>query len=191
MRSSRTAAPGLGALAAHALDREQHLLAVLAHADDDEQRDGGGLAVEPHPHHGAVENEPHDRLFGKRAGVPRLPVGLHLAPDPAHRVLADRTAKQGGERTAHPARVGAGEIAARDQRVRNKRAPLIGPQCLALPLRRLAIGGVQPGARHLDLHLAEASQQRPRPMAVAVTVVPTATSASPLGGFAWTGIARP
>ena len=28
-------APGLGALAAHALDREQHLLAVRAHAEDD------------------------------------------------------------------------------------------------------------------------------------------------------------
>jgi hypothetical protein len=42
-------------------------------------------------------------------------------------------------------------------------------QWLALPLRRLAIGGVQPGARHLDLHLAETPQQRPRPVAVAVT----------------------
>src|SRR4051812_28466735 len=91
----------------------------------------------------------------------RLPVGLHLAPDPAHGVLADRAAKQGGERAAHPARVGASEIAARNQRVSDKRAPLIGPQRLALPLRRLAIGGVEPGARDLDLHPAEASQQRP------------------------------
>ena len=32
-------APGLGALAAHALDREQHLLAVLAYAKDDKERD--------------------------------------------------------------------------------------------------------------------------------------------------------
>jgi hypothetical protein len=35
-------------LAAHALDREQHLLAVRAHAEDNEQRDGGRLAIEPH-----------------------------------------------------------------------------------------------------------------------------------------------
>ena len=130
---------------------------------------GGRFAVEPDAHHGAVENEPHDRFFGKRAGVPRVPVGLHLAPDPAHRILADRAAKQGRERAAHPACIGAGKVGARDQRVGNKRAPLIGPQRLALPLRRLAIRSVQPGARHLDLHLAEASHQRPRPMAMAVT----------------------
>ena len=55
-------APGLRALAAHALHREQHLLAVRAHADDNEQRDRGRLAVEPHPHDRAVENQPHDRL---------------------------------------------------------------------------------------------------------------------------------
>src|SRR6185437_6766520 len=41
------AAPGFGALATHALDREQHLLAVRAHAEDNEQRDRGRLAVEP------------------------------------------------------------------------------------------------------------------------------------------------
>ena len=44
---------------------------------------------------------PHDRLFGQRARVPRVPIALHLAPGPAHRILAHRTAKQGGERTAH------------------------------------------------------------------------------------------
>ena len=38
-------APGLGALAAHALDREQHLLAVLAHAKDDKERDSSRFAV--------------------------------------------------------------------------------------------------------------------------------------------------
>src|SRR5271157_2916276 len=118
-------APGLGTLTAHALDREHHLLAVLAYADDDEERDGGRFAVEPHAHHGAVENEPHDRLFGQRAGIPRVPIALHLAPGPAHRILAHRTAKQGGERTAHPARVGASQIGARDQCVGGQRAALI------------------------------------------------------------------
>jgi len=38
-------APGLGSLPAHALDRQQHLLPVGAHADGDEQRYRRGLAV--------------------------------------------------------------------------------------------------------------------------------------------------
>ncbi len=58
-------APSLGALATHALDREHYLLAVLTYADDDEERDGGRFAAEPHAHHGTVENEPHHRLFGQ------------------------------------------------------------------------------------------------------------------------------
>ena len=77
-------------------------------------------------------------------------------------------AEQGRQRAAHPARVGAGEIGARDQRVGGQRAPLIGPQRLALPFRRLALGGVQPGARHRDLDRPERAGQRPRPAAVAV-----------------------
>src|SRR6185437_1440564 len=77
------AAPGFGALATHALDREQHLLAVRAHAEDNEQRDRGRLAVEPHPNDGAVEDQARDRLLGQRAGVPGIPVALHLAPRPA------------------------------------------------------------------------------------------------------------
>ena len=66
--------PGLGGLAAHVLDGQQHLLPVLAHADDDEERDRGRLAVEPHSDHRAVEDEPHDRLLGERAAVPSIPV---------------------------------------------------------------------------------------------------------------------
>src|SRR5205814_210698 len=79
----------------------------------------------------------------------RLTVSLPTAPP-----------NRAPKRAAHPAGIGAGKVDACDQRVGNKRAPLIGPQRLALPLRRPAIGSVQPGARHLDLHLAEASQQR-------------------------------
>ena len=124
------------------------------------------MSVEPHPHYGAVENQPHDRLFRQRAGIPSLPIALHLAPNPAHRVLADRAAKQSTQRPTHPARIGAGKIAAGDQRVGRHRTALIGPQRLAFPLRCLAVRRIQPGARHLDLQLAECSQQRPRPVAV-------------------------
>src|SRR6202040_117991 len=48
---------------------------------------------EPDPHHGAVEDHPDDRFLGQRAGIPGVPVALHLPPHPAHRVLADRTAE--------------------------------------------------------------------------------------------------
>src|SRR5207247_10264783 len=43
-------APCVAALPTHALDRQQYLLAIRAHADDDQQRDCGRLAVEPHVH---------------------------------------------------------------------------------------------------------------------------------------------
>ena len=162
-------APSLGALATHLLDRQEHFLAVLAHPDDDQQRDRSGFAVEPHPHHGAVENQAHDRLVGQRAGIPRVPVALHLAPHPAHRVLADLSTKYAAKCAAHAARIGTGQIRARDQRVGSQRAALIFPQRSALPLRRLSVGSVQPGAWHRDLGLPERAGQRayPAPMPMA------------------------
>src|SRR5437016_12268789 len=60
------------------------------------------FAIEPNLHHRAVENDPHDVFVSQRAGVPCIPIALHLAPNPAHRVLAHRAAKQRLERTAHP-----------------------------------------------------------------------------------------
>ena len=71
----------------------RYLLAIGAHANDNEQQDRGCLAVEPHAHRSTIENEPHDRLTGERAGVPRVPVALRLVPHPAHHVLADRSAE--------------------------------------------------------------------------------------------------
>jgi hypothetical protein len=55
-----------------------------------------------------------------------------------------------------------------DQRVGGKRAPLIGPQRLALPFRRPALGPGQPGARHRNLDRPERACQRSRAAAVAV-----------------------
>src|SRR5436309_1355449 len=80
-------APGLAALPTHALDREQHLLAIFAYADDHQQRDGRGLTVEPYAHHRAIKDEAHERLLAQRAGVPCVPIALHLAPNPADDVL--------------------------------------------------------------------------------------------------------
>src|SRR6202051_3441126 len=39
---------------------------------------------------------------------------------------------------------------------------------MALPFRRVALGGVQPGARHLDLDRPDRAAQRTRPTALAV-----------------------
>src|SRR5947208_14977695 len=44
-------APGFGRLPAHALDRQQYLLSVCAHADDNQERNRRGFAVEADPHH--------------------------------------------------------------------------------------------------------------------------------------------
>ena len=38
------------------LDRKQHLLAILAHANDHEQRDRRGLAIEPDAHDSAARS---------------------------------------------------------------------------------------------------------------------------------------
>ena len=55
--------PGFGTFPTHGLDREQELLTVGAHPDDDEQRDCGRFAIEPHPHHRAVEDQLHNRFL--------------------------------------------------------------------------------------------------------------------------------
>ena len=60
------------ALAAHVLDGEQHLLAVAADAERDQQRDGRGL-VEAHLDHGAVEDQPDDVFAGEITRLPGLP----------------------------------------------------------------------------------------------------------------------
>jgi hypothetical protein len=80
-------AVGFCRFAAHVLDREQHLLAVRAHPIDHDQRDRRRPAIEPDANHGAVEDEPHDRLRRQRAGditaaYARTPTALtlHSAP---------------------------------------------------------------------------------------------------------------
>ena len=110
--------PGRLAFPAHALDREQHLLTVGAHAKRHEQRDRGRPSVEPDTRDCAVEDQPHDRLFGERTRIPGVPVALRLAPDAADHVLADRPGKHRVQRASHAAGVGPGEISARRSRRR-------------------------------------------------------------------------
>src|SRR5438552_14167492 len=109
-----------------------------------------------------------DRFRGERAGIPGIPIGLHLSPHPAHRIFADRTAKHRGEPPAYPTGVGAGQIGAGNQRIGLLVAPLVSPQRLALPFRGLALRGVEPRPRHCDLHPAKGPQKRPRSVTVSV-----------------------
>src|SRR6201996_1044078 len=161
-------APRPAGLAAPVLDGPHHLLAVLAHAEDDQEGDRGRLPVEPNPNHRAVQDQADDRFLGERAGIPAIPIALHLAPHPAHRILADRAAKHRCERPAHPTRVGPGKVAARDQRIGLLGSPLVSPQRLALPLDCLAVRRVEPGTRHRDVDPTKSPCQRPRAMAVPV-----------------------
>ena len=65
--------PGGLALAAHVPHRQQHLLAVAADAEDDQERDRRRLLVEPDPHDGAVEDQPDDVFRGERGASTRPP----------------------------------------------------------------------------------------------------------------------
>ena len=164
--------PGRLAFPAHALDREQHLLTVGAHAKRHEQRDRGRPSVEPDTRDCAVEDQPHDRLFGERTRIPGVPVALRLAPDAADHVLADRPGKHRVQRASHAAGVGPGEISPGeispgDQGVGGPGAALAGAQRTAPPFARLAVLAGQPSARHGDPRLAKRARQRPLALPVA------------------------
>ena len=64
---------------------------------------------------------------------------LHLAPGPADHVLADRAPEQRRQRPLHPARVGPGQVGARDQRLELARPPGVARQHGAAPLPRAAV----------------------------------------------------
>jgi len=84
--------PGGLALAAHVAHGQQHLLAVAANAEDDQQRDRCRLLVQPDAHDGAVEDQPDDVVLaasGRFAQASqsvftlrhtRLTVSLPIAP---------------------------------------------------------------------------------------------------------------
>ena len=70
-------APGRLALAAHALDRQQHFLAVAARRAPRAAR-SRSLFCRADTRDRPVEDQPHDRLFGERARIPGVPVALRL-----------------------------------------------------------------------------------------------------------------
>ena len=145
------AAPRRLALSAHVLDGQEHLLPVPAHAQNDQQRDVRRLAVQAHAHDGAVQDEPDHVLPDQVAPIPGIPVHLDLAPRAAHHVLAHRTAEQGSQRALDPARVGAGQVGARDQRLDLLGHPGVARQSGAAPLLRAPALGRHARPRHADL----------------------------------------
>ena len=109
-------------------------------------------------------------FVGEITLVPGVPVGLDLAPHAADRVFADGAAEEGRQRTADTTRIATGEIATGDQSFDLLRAPSIGRQRLVLPLGRLAVGGVEPGARHGDRDRTEGAHQFALAIAMAVAL---------------------
>src|SRR4051812_3141775 len=67
-----------------------------------------------------------------------------------------------------PARVGAGQIGARDQRLGSARQALVGREGGVAPFRGPAFGRGKPRPRHANRHGAERAHQGPLPMAVAM-----------------------
>src|SRR5450759_293872 len=106
--------PGRLTLSTHVLDRQQHFLAVLPDAQRHEKRNRRRLLVEPNAHDRAIEDEPDERLVLQEARVPGVPVTFHLAPGPANHIFAHSAFENRRKRTAHTARVGPGQIGARD-----------------------------------------------------------------------------
>ena len=91
------------ALATHVLDGEHHLLAVAADTEGNQQRDGRGLAIEPHLDDGAVEDQADDIVAGEITLLPSLPGRAGPLPGPADHVLAHMALEQPGQRSPRPA----------------------------------------------------------------------------------------
>jgi site-specific DNA recombinase len=149
------AAPCRLALAAHVFDRQQHLLPVPAHAEHDQQRDVCRLAVQAHPHDGAVQDQAHHVLPGEIALGPGIPVRAHLPPRAADDVLAQRAFEQGRQRAFDAACVGPGQVGTRDQRLDLLGHPGIPGQRGVAPFLRAPAFGRHPRPRHAERHRAE------------------------------------
>jgi hypothetical protein len=176
--------PGGLALAAQVPDRQHHLLAVAADAERDQQRDGGGLAIQANLDHRAVEDQPDDVVAGEITPLPGLPGRARSLPGAADHVLADVTLEQPGEGPAHAARVHPGEIRLGDQGFGAEREPFVGRQQRAPPFLLTAlVGEPRPGYRQCQR--AEGGDQlaRPVPMAATMRACPSLVTTPPERGL--------
>jgi len=154
-------------------------LPVSAHTNGRENRDIGGLLVDPRLDNGAIKDQPNDVFIGKAAGAPRLPVGLDLAPGAAHHILAHRPLKQSEQGSLHPTRVGARKINSGDQGFGLFRQPLIAWQSLRSPFFGLAVLARDPRTRHAHGLRSKCTDQLPLAVSVAITGLCLAAAAIP------------
>ena len=92
-----------------------------------------------------------------------VPIDLHLAPRPAHNVLAHSTPEEPEQRAVHPPRVGSGQIHRSDQRLGLPGQPLVARQRPRTPFRRPAVFLNDPRTRHAHPLGPECPRQLPLP----------------------------
>ena len=85
-----------------------------------------------------------------RPRLHQIPIDLHLAPRPAHNVLAHSTPEEPEQRAFHPPRVGSGQIHRSDQRLGLSGQQLVARQRPRTPFRRPTVGAVGRGAAALQ-----------------------------------------
>ena len=159
-------APRRLAFSAHIPDRKQDLLAIPAHPYSRENRDVGGLAIQSGLDHSAVKDQPNDILIREATAAPGVPIDLHLAPRPAHNVLAHSTPEEPEQRAFHPPRVGSGQIHRSDQRLGLSGQPLVARQRPRTPFRRPTVFLNDPCTRHAHPLGPECPRQLPLPVPV-------------------------
>ena len=161
-------APRRLAFSAHIPDRKQDLLAIPAHPYSRENRDVGGLAIQSGLDHSAVKDQPNDILIREATAAPGVPIDLHLAPRPAHNVLAHSTPEDPEQRAFHPPRVGSGQIHRSDQRLGLSGQPLVARQRPRTPFRRPTVFLNDPCTRHAHPLGPECPRQLPLPVPVPI-----------------------
>jgi putative transposase len=99
-----------------AILREQEAGARLKALEDENAKLKKLLAEAIHDN-AMLRDQADDRLLSEPAGIPGIPIAFHLPPHAAHRIFADRAAKDGREGPPHPTRIGPGKIGAGNQRI--------------------------------------------------------------------------
>jgi len=132
-------------------DRQQQIMASSTQRANDQSTIAGwpyGRAGTSN--HGAVENPAANRLLGRRGS--RHPNRSLPCATPANRILADGTAKDGGERPEHTTRVACRQDRRRRSVHRHAGSPLGRPAAavLSTPTSCLSVA-CRAGARHSDV----------------------------------------
>ena len=163
-------APRRLALSGQRSESQRHLLSIGSHPQGHQNRQRRALPIEAHIHHGAVEDQPRERLALEAAVVPALEIPLYPTSGTAHGVLAHRPAKEPAERRTLAACVHAGQVGARDQCARRACQALVARQQPAVKLSAATVLATPPCLRHRQFHSAERADHGPWPVAVPIAL---------------------